>query len=112
MKKLLSFTLLLLLMSCEKNEPNMVTPEFDYRVTSIAQVKAIIGVPDVIITSNEYTKFIYQCEFVEVFGKYKRIESDQRCFIVIFYDGVTIDWHYTYYTCEDIIILMKNNPPI
>jgi hypothetical protein len=112
MKKLLTFVLLLMLMACEKNEPNIVTPEFEYRVTSIEQVKLTIGIPDATITSNEYTKFIYNCEFIEVFGKFERIESSQRCFVVIFYDGVTIDWHYSYFNEEEIFVLMKNNPPI
>ena len=91
-----------MLMACEKNEPNIVTPEFEYRVTSIEQVKLTIGTPDAIITSNEYTKFIYRCEFVDVFGNFKRIESDKRCFVVIFYDGVTINWYYSYFIEEDI----------
>lgn len=111
MKKLLTFALLLMLMACEKNEPNIVTPEFDDRVTTINQVKSMIGTPDVTINFNEYTKFIYRCEFIDVLGRFKRIESDKRCFVVLFYDGVTIDWHYSYINEEDVLVLMKNNPP-
>ena len=46
MKKLLTFALLLMLISCEKNEPNIVIPELNSQMTKLDVIE-LIGSPDV-----------------------------------------------------------------
>ena len=63
MKKLLTFALLLMLISCENNSPNIVTPTFENRITTRSDVIETIGTPDVIIELDGNAKYIYFCEF-------------------------------------------------
>ena len=111
MKKLLPFALLLMLVACEKNEPNIVTPTFENRITTRSDVIETIGTPDVIIELDGNAKYIYFCEFTEVFGRYIRIESKERFFTVLFCGDVVISSHYSYSNNNCICSLIKNNPP-
>jgi len=113
MKKLLTFALLLMLISCEKNEPNIVIPELNSQMTKLDVIE-LIGSPDVsevyFLDTTLASLFIYRCTFTEQFGKYIRIDGDGRYFYVIFENGRVSKFYYSYLS-DDVLILMKNNPP-
>ena len=61
MKNLLTFALLLMLISCENNSPNIVTPTFENKGTTRSNVIETIGNPNVIIEIHGNAKYIYFC---------------------------------------------------
>ena len=113
MKKLLTFALLLMLMACEKNEPNIVIPELNSQMTKLDVIE-IIGSPDVsetfFLDTTLASLFIYQCTFAKNFGEYIRIDGDGRYFYVLFENGNVSKFYYSYLS-DDVLVLMKNNPP-
>lgn len=113
MKKLLTFALLLMLMACEKNEPNIVIPELNNDMT-IQEVIGLIGSYDASkVWENQesaYMLAIYRCTFAKQFGEYIRIDGDGRYFYVLFENGNVSKFYYSYLS-DDVLVLMKNNPP-
>ena len=113
MKKLLTFALLLMLMACEKNEPNIVIPELNNEMTKLDVIE-LIGSPDVskvfLLGEIPASIFIYQCTFAKNFGEYIRVDGDGRYFYVLFENGKVSKFYYSYLS-DDVLVLMKNNPP-
>lgn len=113
MKKLLTFALLLMLMACEKNEPNIVIPELNNDMT-IQEVIVLIGSYDASkVWENQESSYmlaIYRCTFAKQFGEYIRIEGDGCYFYVLFENGKVSKFYYSYLS-DDVLMLMKNNPP-
>ena len=113
MKKLLTFALLLMLMACEKNEPNIVIPELNSQMTKLDVIE-LIGSPDVskvfLLGEIPASIFIYQCTFAKNFGEYIRIDGDGRYFYELFENGKVSKFYYSYLS-DDVLVLMKNNTP-
>jgi hypothetical protein len=109
MKKLLTFALILVMVSCEVNDDAIFYPQFEINKTTMFDVENLLGVPNFKSGDGINYKYLYKAYFVKNINGIERIDSEERFFFAKFYDSLIVDYGYIF--SDDLTKFYKTNPP-